>query len=462
MALNMNADRGLKAYDQSDFLAQKMARTEPMPGDAKATQMSNLSRGRVLVVGDDMRIFLAVARSLGRAGYAVHAAPFNWRAPALASRYISQTHFLTRYSDNPEAWLAEIKAVVTQNDLQVVIPCCDRAILPLDRHRAELGPAILAIPGQRAMETLFDKAKTKALAETLDIPVSPGEQLTSSQSASELIARFGLPVVIKPKRSYSIDHLTTWGRVYIAESLQELTTILASVNEPERYLVEKYFKGGVGVGVSVLARRGEIIQAFQHRRLREGWGGSSSLRVSEDCDPALLEAATRICAAMQIHGVCMFEFRRNAADGSWILLEVNARLWGSVPLPVGMGVDFPRALCELLLDRPLSLPVPYKAGVRSRNTVLDGWNLLNATRHGRFENLRAGLLAWTDYLAQPIWWVVGREHSDSFTLDDPAPGFAEIWDLLKRIARRDSSEPDRRPGDKSATVRLAGLIRPAT
>jgi len=261
-----------------------------------------------------------------------------------------------------------------------------------------------------------------------------------------------LPIVVKPKRSYSFDHLTTWGRVHIAESVEQLQTILASIEQPERYLVEGYFKGGVGVGVSVLAREGKVVQAFQHRRLREGWGGSSSYRISEVCNPALLDAAIKVCAAVNINGVCMFEFRRNPHDASWILLEVNSRLWGSLPLPVSMGVDFPAALCELLLSRPLRMPVPYRAGVRSRNTLLDGFNLLGATRNHRFESVGAGLAAWLDFFAQPVWWVLGREYSDSFTMDDPAPGFAEIWDVMKRLTHPGNHEPDRRPGDRNDAI----------
>lgn len=414
--------------------------------------MSAGSKGRILVVGDDMRIFLTVARSLGRAGYTVHAAPFNWRAPALRSRYVAKTHLLTRYSDNPQAWLAEIKSVVARHDLQVIIPCCDRVILPLDRHRADLEPAVIALPGQKAMETLFDKMTTKALAQMLGIPVCAGEQLTSGKSAAELVARYGLPVVVKPKHSYSFDHLTTWGRVHIAETFVDLERVLSAIEEPERYLVEGYFKNGVGVGVSVLCCKGKILQAFQHRRLREGWGGSSSYRISEDCNPGMLDGVTKVCAEMQIDGVCMFEFRRNPADGTWILLEVNARLWGSLPLPVSIGVDFPRALCESLLGRPVSLPGRYLAGVRSRNTLLDGFNLIKATRQRRFESLREGLAAWADFLAQPIWWAVGREHSDSFTVDDPLPGFAEILDLCKRLVRREVHEPKRRTAEIGPSV----------
>jgi hypothetical protein len=67
------------------------------------TVMSIQSAERVLVFGDEMRIFLAVVRSLGRAGKEVHAAPFNWHSPALKSKYISAIHHLPRYSDNPIA-----------------------------------------------------------------------------------------------------------------------------------------------------------------------------------------------------------------------------------------------------------------------------------------------------------------------------------------------------------------------
>ena len=54
-----------------------------------------------------------------------------------------------------------------------------------------------------------------------------------------------------------------------------------------RAIWQSYF-AGVGVGVSVLARNGEILHAFQHRRLREGRGGSSSYRVSEQVDSRTL------------------------------------------------------------------------------------------------------------------------------------------------------------------------------
>src|SRR5215208_407497 len=97
--------------------------------------MSN-SVERVLVFGDDMRIFLAVVRSLGRAGKEVHAAPCNWRSPALQSTYISAVHRLPRYSDSPPAWRATVMDLVQKDNIDLIIPWCDDgAILPFDIHR---------------------------------------------------------------------------------------------------------------------------------------------------------------------------------------------------------------------------------------------------------------------------------------------------------------------------------------
>ena len=44
---------------------------------------STSRRGKALVMGDATRGFLATVRSLGRKGIEVHAAPFDFRAPAL-------------------------------------------------------------------------------------------------------------------------------------------------------------------------------------------------------------------------------------------------------------------------------------------------------------------------------------------------------------------------------------------
>ena len=101
----------------------------------KGIVMGNGAVERVLVFGDDMRIFLAVVRSLGRAGKKVHAVPFNWNAPALRSKYISKVHYLPRYSDDPKAWQVSVLDLLRAHAFDLVVPCCDRTILAFHSHR---------------------------------------------------------------------------------------------------------------------------------------------------------------------------------------------------------------------------------------------------------------------------------------------------------------------------------------
>jgi predicted ATP-grasp superfamily ATP-dependent carboligase len=411
---------------------------------------------RVLVFGDDMRIFLAVVRSLGRSGIEVHAAPFNWRSPALKSRYISAVHPLPRCSDDPAAWRRALLELLRKEHFDLLVPCCDRAILPLHTARQEFAGHRIAIPNAGAMDLLFDKDVTRQVCRALGIPVTRGGRLASSDTAKDLVARYGLPLVLKPRRSYWMDQLDAWGKVEIVRSEADLRDRLAVLADRSRYLVESFFRG-VGVGVSVLARDGKLLQAFQHRRLREGKAGPSSYRASEPLNAELGRACEKICEHAKLTGVCMFEFRWNPEDGSWVLLETNARFWGSLPLPVSLGVDFPRFLFDLMVRDIVHPPVAYPIGIRSRNLLLDGFNVFRTLSGHERSNGRDAIAALADFFGQPLRWLTGRERSDSFVADDLVPAFCEFAFLLERVRGRRAreSEPRRRSGESEAEARVA-------
>ena len=397
--------------------------------------MSDRTPERVLVIGDDMRIFLAVVRSLGRAGKEVHAAPFNWRSPALKSRYVAKIHYLPRYSDDPTGWLTSILDAQGVYSFNLIIPCCDRAILPLHRHRGDLDGIPLAIPPHDAMELLFDKECTKKLCQELEVPVMAGARIDGDQTAQHLVHRYGLPLVLKPRRSYWIDQLDSWGKVWIVDTMPQLQEVLDQLQDRSRYLAEAFFVG-VGVGVSVLAHEGQILHAFQHRRLREGRGGSSSYRISEAVNAELYQACSKICAHTNLTGVCMFEFRYNLKRRNWVLLETNARFWGSMPLPLSLGIDFPLFLYDLLVHKVRHQQLQYSVGIRSRNVVLDGLNLITSLRGAKPSQFHRWLFDVADFAVQPARWLTNRERSDSFVLDDLAPALNECVVLFQSIGQK--------------------------
>lgn len=404
-----------------------MGPTISLPREARTRSV-----GKVLIFGDDTRSFLATVRSLGRKDIVVDAAPIDFQSPALSSRYIRRVHFLPYYLQDGNLWLSALTTLLEAERYDLVIPCDERTLLPLHRHRDVLAPlSRLAIPDERAIAVFFDKHETRELARSAGVPVAAGRLIAEADTAGAIIAETALPLVIKPRQSYELGNLYSRGKVAVIAEEGALSALLVSVRGGT-HLAEAFFPGE-GVGVSLLASQGAVLQAFQHRRVHER-DGSGYYRVSAPLSPALSDAAGRMVAALGYTGLAMFEFKRNPVTEEWILLEVNARPWGSMPLPVGLGIDFPYFWYRLLVE-DIKVPVrPYREGVHARNLVPDLMQLLSQAKALRGRPLMLARLL-LGHIGEHGRLLTGREFHDVLSRDDPLPALVELDGLLRRGAR---------------------------
>lgn len=402
-------------------------------------------------MGDDTRGFLATARSLGRQGIEVHAAPFDFRAPALTSRYIAGIHDIPPWMGDGTAWRTAMHALLEAHQFDLVIPCDERNLLPLHLLRTQFeGLARLAIPNARAIDILFDKYETRALATRVGVPIARGRLARPDDQPAAILAEFGSPIVVKPRRSYTIDGLAKRGRVHVTSDEALLAHVLHEA-EPDSLLLESCFEGD-GLGLSILAHEGRLLQAFEHRRVHER-SGSSFFRVSAAPTPDLVEACAALAAGVEYTGIAMVEFKRNPSGG-WILLEVNARPWGSLPLPVALGVDFPYRWYRLLVDGAESPPVPYRAGIFGRNVIPDLVAAIAAAEtHDTKIRKTAALL---QRLAGTRRMLVNAEKQDVYVRDDPAPARAELATIARgALTRARRLAPGQR---RTATIRAKTTV----
>ena len=375
--------------------------------------------------GDDTRSFPATVRSLGRRGVEVHVAPYDLGAPALGSRYVARVHLVPYYLGDGSAWLAAVRALVAAERFDLIIACEERSLLPLYRHRAAFElDCRLAIPDDAGLEAFFDKFATLELARAVGAPVAESRLLAPNETVQSLCADYSLPLVLKYRKSYA------WSNLYVRKA----ATVIGDERELERWLknnprdagevfVEAHFPG-LGGGVSVLCDRGRILQAFEHQRAHE-LAGSSYYRRSVTLDPARLAAVAAMVERIAYTGLAMFEYKLDPASGNWRLLEVNARPWGSLPLPVALGVDFPYLLFRLLVDGVAEPRRGYRAGVFGRNLIPDMWQL----RSTLARNMRRPFAALCDLSAWLYEFgrvLAGREYLDLWVSDDRAPALAEL------------------------------------
>ena len=383
-------------------------------------------RRSVLVFGEDTRAFLAVCRSLGRAGWTVDAAPWNFRAPALRSKYIRNVVRIPYYFDLGEEWLTEVERLLDREAYAALVPCDERALLPLHHHRDRLSSrTVLALPHPEAVEILFDKHRTRELAQAANVAVAHGGLLTAGLiTAADIEAEFGVPLMLKPRWSYRMDALYQRQCVNPVRTRNDLEQSVIDL-EPDTHIAESLFPG-VGVGVSILADAGQVLQAFQHERVHEmSPVGGSAYRKSVPLDDGLTAAVAHMVAATRYTGVAMFEFKVNKATGGWVLLEINARPWGSLPLPLSLGIDFPARWLALIVDRAPSPPVDYRSPVHGRNLVMDIPALLEEARSRR--RRPGALLAWAARTGWELLRVAaGRDRNDTLVIDDMRPGLNEL------------------------------------
>ena len=382
---------------------------------------------RVLVLGDDVRAFLGVVRSLGRRGLEVHVAPTDGAAPALHSRYIAATQNLPAYATNPAAWEAALRKLIADFDYRMIVPCSDASLVQLQHHSRSFGRDRLALPNPQAFAVFTDKRRTRQLAKSVGVAVAPGQGLTAKDDARDLARRYGFPLLLKPVKSYRLGDPHDKRAV---EMLRDVAALEQAMSEEawRDCLVEGFF-AGEGLGVSVVARCGRIVSFYQHRRLQQFTEtGVSTSRVSERVDDALRRDVERLAAAVSLDGVAMFEFRRNTQTGEHVLLEVNPRFWGSLPLALAAGADFPAMIYDQLRGGSVAA-APYRAGMVKRD--LSGEYERRVIRAEAAAGLSERLYWSAAALLTPV--ALSRGEADSWAEDDPAPYFAERRELLERI-----------------------------
>jgi hypothetical protein len=141
----------------------------------------------------------------------------------------------------------------------------------------------------------------------------------------------------------------------------------------------------------------------------------------------------------------MVEFRRCTTSGTAYLMEVNARLWGSLQLAIDAGVDFPTMLVKLALGDNVEPITAYRTGVRCRWFWGDVDHLIDRLRHSPTELDLSTLPPSRLRLLLSFAAVApGRDHFEVLDLSDPRPFVLETrrWfarrliPVLRRLALR--------------------------
>jgi protein-tyrosine-phosphatase/predicted ATP-grasp superfamily ATP-dependent carboligase len=381
-----------------------------------------------LILDGQSRAAVETLQALGRHGVQVDIAA-EQECVAFHSRYPRQRlnqppthapHLLAEWLVRQDAlWNYCLIVASTEFSLQAFRTMPDESPL---RRKAVL-------PGNESLDIALNKKKTCELATQLGITV-PRSVLIESSSKLPPVERY--PIVLKPIESTRTapDSMTTLAPVIAKSESDRMTTLenwlpFVSVQQQEYIL-------GHGMGIEFLFHHGRRLWHFAHERIHEYplTGGGSTYRRSVYADAKLLKQSESLLATLQWNGVAMVEFKMGR-DGTFYLMEINPRLWGSLALSIDAGVNFPLGLWGIANNETLPEQPKYKTDYYARDLANDlQWQIENWRANHRDALLltKPRARSFAEYL-RPL---LGKESWDHCDVGDPKVTAA----ILTTIGRR--------------------------
>jgi D-aspartate ligase len=372
--------------------------------------------GAVVVGGDYQG--LGIVRSLGRRGVPVCVID-DERSIARFSRYATHSVQVGALRDAAET-VETVLAVGRRLGLDgwVLYPTREETVIAFSRHRDRLAEQFrVPTPPWETTQWAWDKRNTYRKAAELDIPTPRTWYPRGADDVDGIDGR--PPYAIKPAIKEHFLYATK-AKAWRADDRAQLRSLVAKAAElvgPGEVMVQElipgdgrqqfaycaFFKDGQAVG-SLVARR--------RRQHPHDFGRASTFVESIDL-PVLERLSERFLRAIDYYGLVEVEYKLDARDGEYKLLDVNARTWGYHSLGAGAGVDFP----FLLYADQLGLPV---GACRARTGVR--WIRLATDVPAAVVDIVRGRLGLGAYLQS----LRKFEIEAVFSREDPYPGLVEL------------------------------------
>jgi len=297
---------------------------------------------------------LEAIRSLAGAGAPVIAV--DHRSGALGFRSRLAAHVLSPDPKDEGAYVAFLADLAerTFSEPAVAFPTHDAPLEVLARNAASLAAYQLPGSGWDVLEPLQQKRHQYAIAEAAGIGVPLTFAVDSEDEARAAAAKLAYPAVVKP--GDPIPFKQRFGRpVLVCATPEELIEAWRSAADCEP-LLQEVIPGDDAtlwtVG-SYTDASGTPLGLFCGRKLVQMPRGFGTCRVGEArWREDVVEQALALLGALGYHGIAQTEFRLDARDGRFKLMEVNPRLWQWHGLARACGVDLPRIAYLDVLGRP--------------------------------------------------------------------------------------------------------------
>lgn len=387
-------------------------------------RLRRLATGKTpaIIVGDGSTNDLSFVRSLSRHGIPTILI-VGQRQLGSFSRYGLRIRMPT-VEDEPQAWLEilEVTASLIRAS-PVLFALSDAHCAFVSRNTECLRRSFrFVLPDEETVKRILDKRQQYSAAEAAGIQVPPTFYPKDIEDLVRLASEIDYPVILKPYTAHVGRPKISNRKVLVIQSADELISAYSNYTASgARFMVQKIIAGEDDAifwysGFWDEHRREQAWFTVQKlRQFPPGFGDGSFQRTLEV--PVVLQQSRRLLEVFRYRGLVMVEFKRDARDGSYNLMEINPRTVSGNQLGISAGVDLPWIAYRNLagLDPVETLQRPFRLNVKYVN---EEWDVqaFAALRESR----ELTLADWIRSLRGTRAWAL-------FAWDDPLPLLVGLW-----------------------------------
>jgi predicted ATP-grasp superfamily ATP-dependent carboligase len=375
---------------------------------------------------------LGVVRSLGRHGIPICFVTDNSNPIAKFSRYTSRS--LSWPGSQHQNAVRDLLDLADRHGMRgwVLFPAADAEVQLVAQNHAELSKVFrLVTPPWDVARWALDKTLTYQHAAALGIDHPKTYQPRDRREVETLDCRF--PLILKPavKESKNIFTLAKAWRVDDRAALLARYDEAAAAVGHDHIVIQELIPGGGSAQFSYAGvwDRGAPVASLVARRTRQyptDFGRTSTF-VETIQNEQVEAAASQFLNSLGYTGIAEIEFKFDARDRRYKILDVNARSWTWNSLGALAGVDFPYILWRMAMGEKVN---------RVRADADARWMYLSRDILAAISGMLAGTLSPADYLRsyrRPIAFA-------TFAKDDFLPALVDLpLTAWRTLARRLSS-----------------------
>jgi D-aspartate ligase len=369
---------------------------------------------------------LSAARSLGRFGIRVTIAAADTDPALPRSRYVRRFVPLPGTDDGVVDKLLSL--CPTSAEKTFLLPTGDEDALLVARHQDRLaGKFCFVSPNLADLESIVNKARLYATARQHGIPHPRFHVVNGGGDIDAAVDAVGTPCYVKPALAHEWRRHRR-GKLERAANPAELRRILADfvalglVAIPIEIISGD--DGDVHSVTTYIDSRGQPVAWRTKRKIRQfplDAGDGCAQEITDQ--PAVAELGLRLLAVCGHRGPATVEFRRDARDGRFVLMEINARTILGQEMITRSGLDAPLLAWHDATGRSLPPPAPVRPVQ---------WLYLGPDFRAFRELRRRGSITTFGWLKS----VAASQCFAYFSWDDPGPFLARIRLWLGRFLRR--------------------------